>query len=249
MDDNGNFAETQKTHNERDPPNDKPITPREIVVPGDLLDTGNYRAGIGTYQEDDKIYAAQLGFKDIRSNYINVISFGGKYIPRAGDSVIGKVIDLGPTNWVLDINSPYSAALYNNEVPWDVEYGATSRYIEIGEVVLIKIIGVDEIKRVQATMKGVGLRKLNGGHLIEISASKVPRIIGKSGTMISLLKKYTNCRMFVGQNGRIWLDGEIDNILIATNAIKKIERKAHTTGLTSEMETYLSANVPQKPSE
>lgn len=249
MDDNGNFAETQNNHNKPDHLNAKPVITREIVVPGDLLDSGKYRAGIGTYQEGDKIYAAQLGFKDVRSNYINVISFGGKYIPRAGDSVIGKVIDLGPTNWNLDINSPYNAVLYGNEVPWDVEYGATSRYIDIGEVVLIKIIGVDEIKRVQATMKGIGLRKLNGGHLIEISASKVPRIIGKSGTMISLLKKYTNCRMFVGQNGRIWLDGEIDNIIIASRAIKEIERKAHTTGLTSEMETFLSANTPLKSSE
>ena len=61
--------------------------------------------------------------------------------------------------------------------------------------------------------------------------------------MISLLKKYTNCRMFVGQNGRIWLDGDVDNIIIATRAITEIERKAHTTGLTSEIERYLKDNT------
>jgi exosome complex component RRP4 len=146
---------------------------------------------------------------------------------------------------MLDINSPYTAILHTNEVPWDVEFGATSKYIDIGEVALVKITGVDEIKRVQATLKGIGLRKLNGGHVLEISASKVPRIIGKSGTMISLLKKYTNCRMFVGQNGRIWLDGDVDNIIIATRAITEIERKAHTSGLTSEIERYFKDNTQE----
>ncbi len=243
MDDKGNLDDIVNTQDKPSPSNDTPSTARELVVPGEFLDSGSYRAGVGTYKDGENIYAAQLGFKDVRSDYINVISFGGKYIPRAGDSVIGKVIDIGPSNWILNINSPYNAVLYGNEVPWEVEYGTTSRYIDIGEVALVKIMSVDEIKRVQATMRGVGLRKLNGGHVIEISASKVPRIIGRSGTMISLLKKYTKCRMFVGQNGRIWLDGEIDSIIIATQAIKEIERKAHTVGLTSKMETFLSENA------
>jgi exosome complex component RRP4 len=237
---NNNLDDGSEPH-----PDPVPKPKREVVVPGDLLDAGELRAGIGTYQDGDNIFASQLGFKDIRSNYINVISFGGKYIPRAGDSVIGKIIDVGSTNWMLDINSPYTAILHTNEVPWDVEFGATSKYIDIGEVALVKITGVDEIKRVQATLKGIGLRKLNGGHVLEISASKVPRIIGKSGTMISLLKKYTNCRMFVGQNGRIWLDGDVDNIIIATRAITEIERKAHTSGLTSEIERYLKDNTQE----
>jgi exosome complex component RRP4 len=243
--DNNDTKHGSNTDDEPEHRSDYKPSKRELVVPGELLDTNQtHKAGIGTYQDGEMIYASQLGFKDIRSNYLNVISFGGKYIPRSGDSVIGKVTDIGPTNWTLDINSPYTAVLNIHEVPWDVEFGATSNYIDIGEAVLIKITNVDEIKRVQATMKGAGLRKLSGGFIIEISASKVPRIIGKSGTMISLLKRYTNCRMFVGQNGRIWLDGEMDNILVASRAINEIERKAHTSGLTSQIESYLKQSAP-----
>jgi exosome complex RNA-binding protein Rrp4 len=34
---------------------------REVVLPGDLLDSGKLKAGAGTYVQDGKIYAAQLG--------------------------------------------------------------------------------------------------------------------------------------------------------------------------------------------
>ncbi len=62
---------------------------REIVMPGDLLDSGKLRPGSGTYVSDGKIYAAQLGIKTVKSNYVNIIPLGGKYIPTPGDSVIG----------------------------------------------------------------------------------------------------------------------------------------------------------------
>jgi exosome complex component RRP4 len=104
---------------------------------------------------------------------------------------------------------------------------------------------VDETMRVQVTMKDQGLRKLQGGQIIEISHSKVPRVIGKSGSMIQMIKGYTNCRIFVGQNGRIWLDGEVDNIMHAIKAIQMIEEDAHSFGLTEKVKAYLETVSPQ----
>ncbi len=92
--------------------------------------------------------------------------------------------DIGPSNWLIDINSPYPAPLHVNEVPWRVEFGDTSRYLNVGDTILAKVLMVDETKRVQVTMKEQGLRKLQGGQVIEISHSKVPRVIGKGGSMI-----------------------------------------------------------------
>lgn len=214
---------------------------REVVVPGDLLDTGTLKAGNGTYVADGNIYASKLGIKSVRSNYVNVIPLGGRYIPFQGDTVIGKVIDLGPSNWLVDINSPYPAPLHVNEVPWRVEFGDTARYLNVGDVLLSKILIVDETKRVQVTMKEPGLRKLQGGQIIEITHSKVPRVIGKGGSMIQMIKSFTNCRIFVGQNGRIWLDGEIDNIIYAIRAIKMIEEEAQTMRLTERVKEYLES--------
>jgi exosome complex component RRP4 len=88
-------------------------------------------------------------------------------------------------------------------------------------------------------MRGPGLRKLHGGEVISISPLKVPRVIGKSGSMITLLKKYTNCQLFVGQNGRIWIEGSMDEIKLAIKAIRIIEQSAHISGLTDLIENYL----------
>ena len=212
---------------------------REIVVPGDLLDEGELKAGMGTYQVGSKIYSAQVGIKNIRSNYVNVISLSGRYIPKSTDIVVGMVIDISPSSWIIDINSPYNAPLSSNEAPWRIDFGETSKYLNIGDIVLVKVMNVDEIKRVHITMRGPGLRKLNSGEVITISPLKVPRVIGKSGSMITLLKTHTNCQLFVGQNGRIWIDGSVDEIKLAIKTIRIIEQSAHVSGLTNIIENYL----------
>ena len=214
---------------------------REIVIPGDLLDASGLKAGSGAYAVDGKVFAAQLGIKSVKSNFVNVIPLGGRYIPATGDSVIGKVIDIGPSNWLIDINSPYPAPLHVNEVPWRVEFGDTSKYLNVGDTLLAKVLMVDETKRVQVTMKEQGLRKLSGGQVIDISYTKVPRVIGKGGSMIQLIKSHTNCRIFIGQNGRIWLDGEIESMVTAIHAIRMIEEGAQESRLTEKVKEYLES--------
>ncbi|QLH75371.1 MAG: RNA-binding protein [Methanomassiliicoccales archaeon] len=217
------------------------VVSREVVLPGDLLDTGRLKPGSGAYMEEGKVFAAQLGIKSVKSNFVNVIPLGGRYIPSPGDTVIGKVEDIGPSNWLIDINSPYPAPLHVTEVPWKVEFGDTSRFLGVGDTIMAKVLMVDETKRVQVTMKEQGLRKLQGGQVIEISHSKVPRVIGKGGSMIQIIKNYTACRIFIGQNGRIWLDGDIENMMVAIRAIKMIEEGAQMAHLTEKVKEYLES--------
>jgi len=219
----------------------KESTARELVLPGDLLDPGTMKPGEGTYVHDGKIFAAMLGIKSVKSNFVNVIPLGGRYIPAPGDMVIGKVIDIGPSNWLVDINSPYPAPLHVNEVPWRVEFGDTAPYLSVGDTLLAKVLSVDETKRVQVTMKEQGLRKLQGGQILDISHSKVPRVIGKNGSMIQMIKNYTNCRIFIGQNGRIWVDGNMDDMVHAMRAIKMIEEVAQTLKLTERVKEFLDS--------
>jgi exosome complex component RRP4 len=126
-----------------------------------------------------------------------------------------------------------------NEVPWRVEFGETRKFMQVGDIVLLKIVAVDELKRISVSMQDHGLRKLTGGMVIEVSPSKVPRVIGKNGSMIQMLKNETACRIYVGQNGRIWIDGELDNIVRAVQAIKMIEDEAHNLGLTEKVKEFL----------
>lgn len=218
---------------------------REIVIPGELLAISGKRAGPGTYSEGGKIFASQLGIKSVRPDMISVVPFSGQYMPLRGDLVVGKIVDVGASNWLVDINSPYPAPLHVNEVPWRVEFGETRKFMSVGDVVLLKIIGSDEQKRIQITMQDHGLRKLTGGMVMEISPSKVPRVIGKNGSMIQMLKNMTGCRIYVGQNGRIWIDGDLDNIVKAVQAIRMIEDEAHAHGLTEKIKQLLEQSSAQ----
>lgn len=212
---------------------------RELVIPGDRLSEKDLKSGMGTYSDKDETYASQLGVKNIRAGYINVVPLSGRYIPRPGDYVIGDVIDIGPSNWLVDIKAPYPAPLHVNDVPWHVEFGDTARFLKVGDTILAKIQNVDEIKRVHLTMSDHDLRRLAGGLITEISHSKVPRVIGKGGSMITLIKRYTKCRMFVGQNGRIWIDGNSNDIMVAVLAIERIEAEAQVLGLTDSIKAFL----------
>ncbi len=57
--------------------------------------------------------------------------------------------------------------------------------------------------------------------------------------MINLLKRETNCDIFVGQNGRIWISGRDDMANIAAGALLKIEQEAHTSGLTDRIKEFI----------
>ena len=102
---------------------------------------------------------------------------------------------------------------------------------------------------IDLTMKGPGLMKLKGGMMIDVTPSKVPRVIGKQGSMISLLKERTGCKIIVGQNGKVWIKGEnFENEKKAVDAIKMIEEFAHTAGLTDRISGFLggSENVQKE---
>ncbi|MBR2254685.1 MAG: RNA-binding protein, partial [Candidatus Methanomethylophilaceae archaeon] len=119
------------------------------------------------------------------------------------------------------------------------------RFLTVGDVVLLKILMVDESKKIQVTMKDSGLRKIEGGQLVEISYSKISRVIGKSGSMIQMLKNMTDCRIFVGQNGRIWIDGDGENVDVAAEAIRIIERESRSANLTDRVREFIEKRLPQ----
>ncbi|MFW6197167.1 MAG: exosome complex RNA-binding protein Rrp4 [Thermoplasmatota archaeon] len=214
-------------------------TERELLLPGDVIEDDDVKPGRGTFKKDGKIYAAKLGVKTLRSGYVNVAAQSGRYEPQSGDKVIGTITDLNSSFWMVDVNAPNLAVLHVNDVPWRVDYGDTASYIEVGDAVLVKITSVDEQMKMQITMDEKGLRKLNEGQIIEIPPSQVPRVIGRKGSMISMLKKYTGCRIFVGQNGRIWIDGDLEGQYLAVKAIQMIEENAQVVGLTEAVKQFL----------
>ncbi len=218
------------------------IKDRDIVVPGETLAVGmGYLPGRGTYRDGDKLLAGMLGMVSVEGKVVKLISLSGKYIPKFNDRVIGTVIDVLMTGWRLDIGSAYSAVLNLKDATSEfIERGSDlTKIFDLGDNLMTQITNVTSQKLVDVTMKGPGLRKLRGGRIIEVNPHKVPRIIGKEGSMVSMIKQATGCNILVGQNGRVWLEGEADKEVIAVNAIRKIEEEAHHAGLTDRMKVYL----------
>jgi exosome complex RNA-binding protein Rrp4 len=118
------------------------------------------------------------------------------------------------------------------------------RYLKPGDAILCKILFVDEQKKVQVTLKDRNLSKLEGGELMEVPPVKVARVIGKNGSMLNLLKEYVECWLYVGQNGRVWLNGEPEEVLLAKQTIQKVCDEAHLPGLTDRIRAFLEARKP-----
>lgn len=216
------------------------IEERNVVIPGTVVgEVDKNKPGAGTFKEDKYIYASRLGIKTEKSGYINIIPLAGVYNPHTGDTVLGIVHEAQLSTWVVDINAPYPAILHVNQVPWKVDFGATGDFLSVGDTIIVKISLIDESKKIELSMEDKSTRKIDEGLIIDIQPSKVPRVIGKSGSMISLLKKYTNCWVFVGQNGRIWVKGEKEGVDRIVQVIKIIEEESHTQGLTNRIEKLL----------
>ena len=93
---------------------------------------------------------------------------------------------------------------------------------------------------IDLTMRGPGLSKLKDGRIINVASSKIPRVIGKQGSMITMIKDKTKCKIVVGQNGKLWIQGEdVKNVNKAIEAIKLIEKDTVKEGLTEEVERML----------
>jgi exosome complex component RRP4 len=104
---------------------------------------------------------------------------------------------------------------------------------------MTRVKDVDPTMKVELTLNDRKLGQIKSGQVIEISHTRVPRLIGKGGSMISMLKKEVNCNIFVGQNGRIWISGGAEDMDLALKTITLIQREAHTNGLTDRVVDFL----------
>ncbi|MHA3961954.1 MAG: exosome complex RNA-binding protein Rrp4 [Candidatus Thorarchaeota archaeon SMTZ1-45] len=217
---------------------------REVVVPGQLLAEGRYRASFGTYGEDGKIFSSLVGLAELRGNTVKVVALEGAYIPKEGDLVIGIITLVAGNNWKVDIGGPYGASLHANNALRRPYSDDISEYMDIGDVIAAEIIAFDRGSGPFLGMKGRGLRVLQGGMILNVSPAKIPRIIGRRGSMINMIKDHLNIQTMVGQNGRIWIRAPSTEVLrLAIKAFRTIEAQAHTSKLTDRISEMLSEEM------
>lgn len=221
------------------------MTERKLVIPGEVLGKG--RAGHGTFEEDGNVYSKFIGLAEEREGTFIIIPLSGIYNPKRGDGVIGKIEDVIFSKWIANINSPYEAVLPLSEATdefIDLTKTELTKYFDYGDLIFAEISSVTKTKNVQLSMRSRKCRKLKGGRLIKVTPAKVPRIIGKAGSMVEMVKELTGTQIVVGQNGLVWIKG--DNEHIAAEAVLMIEQKSHIRGLTDYIKEYLENKMGVK---
>jgi exosome complex component RRP4 len=148
----------------------------------------------------------------------------GHYLPRVGDYIVGIVKDQRFSGYLLDLNSAYEGSLSSKELREE---------FELGDVVAAEVVEVNEVH--DATLGRP--RKMFGGEILEITPVKVPRVIGRAGSMLAIIKQFTRTDVSVGKNGRLYLTG--GNTALASLAVLKICREAHVAGLTDRVTAFL----------
>ncbi len=223
------------------------VTKRKYVIPGDVITTGPFRPEHNVYQDGDRIIATSVGISEIYDNAVRVISLAGMYIPKNNDLVIGKVIGHSALSWEFEINSCFVGFLPAQDV-FGRDYSPTKDELKArldkGDLVAARIANFDRSRDPLLTIQDRDLGKIESGELIEIAPSKVPRLIGKRGSMIQTIELATKAMITIGQNG--WIVVSCDDpvgLLKAIQAIKMVDAQAHTPNLTERVKSMLGVEL------
>jgi len=217
--------------------------PIQVVAPGELLAEGEHLLGENSYKIGNQIYSACVGLLEVDGNRVSVVPLKGGYIPHVGDIVGGRVMDIGLSGWTVDILAPYVAMLPASETegPRGPRRRDLSEMFDVGDMVMAQVLSFDRTRDPLLTAKGPGLGKVSSGRVIQIQAAKIPRLIGRKGSMISMLKRETGCQISVGQNGIVLVWGRSpEGERVAVEAIYMIEREAHMRGLTDRIREMIA---------
>ncbi len=198
---------------------------RKVVVPGELVSGERKKIGRHVFVDEGKIYSDSLGLADAEGEYANVIPLQGKYMPHTGDLIVGIIRSEEFSGYVVDINSFYTSFLPKEKL---------RKPLKKGDIISAKISYVDEIN--EAELENV--RVFYGGEIVDVAPVKVPRIIGKNGSMLNVLKQGTDSALMAGRNGRVWIKG--GNVILLKKALDKIEEEAHLSNLTNRMQQFLA---------
>ena len=214
---------------------------RKMVFPGEFIVEGDLKLGEGVFRDNNRVYSCVMGLLDLKENFVKVIPLKGKYIPKAHDFVIAEIDDMDFGAWYTNRGAASSATITAKDYfsERDGFQEDISKAMRVGDTVYAMIREISPRKRVFLSMMERGTRKLRGGRIIEVTPAKVPRIIGRKGSMISMIKDETGCRVLVGQNGRVWIDGPPERMDLVVRIIEKIEEDAHTSGLTENIKNMI----------
>jgi len=196
--------------------------------------------------EGKRIISTTIGLSDVSDDSVRVISLTGVYLPKTDDMVIGTIQYIHGNSWFADINSCYQGMLLGQDVFGRGSYPTKSEMEERlskGDIIFAKIANSDRQREPLISIADQSLGKIDSGELVKISPAKIPRLIGKHGSMIQTIEGSTNATITVGQNGLIVVScDETNGLLKALAAIRMVDEQAHLVNLTDKVKKMLESD-------
>jgi len=219
---------------------------KRYVLPGDFITTAPLRLQDNVVLDGKRIISTAIGLSDISDDSVRVIPLTGVYIPKTDDLVIGTITSIFGNSWFADINSCYQGMLLGQDVFGRGSYPTTSEMkerLDKGDIIYARIANSDRQREPLISIADKNLGKIDSGELTKISPTKIPRLIGKRGSMIQTIEESTNATITVGQNGLVVVScDETNGLLKALAAIRMVDEQAHIVDLTDKVKKMLKSN-------
>ena len=197
---------------------------KKIVVPGELLSEERKRLGGNVFVSDGKIYSKVFGISDDENERAAVVPLEGRYNPQVEDTIIGVVSRVIHAGYIVDVNS-YTESFIPRSAMRNGE-------LRVGDVIMAKVTDVNEVKEADIAFP----KRMYDGDIIPVTAVRTPRLIGKNGSMLDLLRNGTGSEIIVGKNGRVWAKG--GDLELLRKVIFFIENNSYKNNLTKAVEGF-----------
>jgi len=222
------------------------VTKKRYVIPGDVITTAPLRLEGNVVLDGKRIMATCMGLSDVSSDSVRVIPLAGVYLPKIDDLVLCTISFVSGSSWFADMNSCYQGMLLGQDVFGRGSYPTMKEMkarLDKGDLVYARIANSDRMREPLISIMGENLGKIDSGELVKISPTKIPRLIGKHGSMIQTIEASTNATITVGQNGLIVVScDETNGLLKALTAIRMVDEQAHLVNLTDKVKKMLESN-------
>lgn len=150
------------------------------------------------------------------------------YRPKIDDKVIGRVVEVNPSNIIVDIGYINYATLPTKNINPNI------KNIKEGDYLLCKVVTI-----LKGNITLSAEKKLSKGYIYYLNPFKIPRLIGKNGSMLKMLKEKLGIKIVIGKNGYIYLSGDLDKIKKIIEAINIINENSQRKGLTEYLNKIL----------
>ncbi|KAK6940873.1 K Homology domain, type 1 [Dillenia turbinata] len=195
--------------------------------------------GHGTSERDGEVVATLCGVVERVNKLVYVRTLRARYKPETGDIIVGRVIEIAPKRWRLEINYSQDAVLMLSSM--NLPDGVQRRWTAVDELNMRSIFEENDIVcaevrgfqhdgslHLQARSQKYG--KLERGQLLTVP----PYLVKRRKQHFLQLEKY-GIDLVLGCNGFIWVGEHVeamDNIV--KDLVSKSEQQSSVTTLNEQ---------------